>query len=202
MNSIETNLEIYSVAVGLLETNCYLLVNSKSNEALLIDPGAEADKIIQLIEAKKAKVKYIINTHSHYDHIGANLPIKEYTKAPILINEKEMPLFVVMEKMQGVSTSRPDAFIKQDQVLSLDLLEFKVIETPGHSPGGICLKINDIIFSGDTLFAGAIGRYDLPFASKIDLKKSLNKLFQYDEKTIVYPGHGPKTTIGKEKIKE
>ena len=199
-------MEIVNLIVGELEVNCYLVGDREKNEWLVIDPGGDEEKILEAIEKRKADIKFIINTHGHPDHTGANNIIKKETGAPLYIHKEDASLlsglFTQLARLSGIksSTSKPDHFLKEGDILPLGDTSLKVIHTPGHTRGGICLLAPEALFSGDTLFAGSIGRTDLPGGSLPVLLRSIrDKLFSLPENTKVYPGHGPQTTIGEEK---
>jgi len=181
--------------VGMLGTNCFLVGDTESHEALIIDPGfdreSEAKNILNEIERNGFKVKYIINTHGHPDHHGGNRAIKESTKAPILIHEYDAPM---------ISNPPADRKLHDGDLIEVGSIKLRVIHTPGHSKGSIILLGADAVFSGDTLVAGSIGRFDLPGGSIDEIKNSLkNKLLTLPDHLKVYPGHGPVSTIGEER---
>ena len=172
-------MEIKRLIVGELETNCYLLISE--NELGIIDPGGEADKILKEIEKAKVKPKYIINTHCQPDHILANEKIKKATGAKILIHEAEKD-FINFEA---------DRFLEDGDEIKIGESVLKVLHTPGHTQGSICLLDEDFVFTGDTLFKDGCGRTDLPGSSQKDMENSLEKLSKLLKPgTIVYPGHG------------
>ena len=172
-------MNIEHLVVGPLLTNCYLVISK--GELIIIDPGGEADKILREIKKIKAKPKYIINTHFHPDHTSENLRIKEETGAEILIHEKEKDFI----------DFKADRFLNEEDEIKIGDSVFKIIHTPGHTPGGICLLGENIVFTGDTLFKDGYGRTDLPGGSLEDLKESLRKLSKLlKPNMIVYPGHG------------
>lgn len=198
-------MEILVLPVGPIETNCYIVFD-ESKEALIIDPGAEAGRIFREIEKYGLKVKYIVNTHGHGDHIGANQKLKELTGASILIHELDGPMLTDGAKNlsiymgKNISLPAADRLLKDGDFFEVGKMHFSVLHTPGHTRGGICLLAGDVCFSGDTLFDGSIGRTDLPGGSYSELINSVKtKLFTLDDKIVVYPGHGPDTTIGREK---
>lgn len=195
-----------TLCVGELEVNCYVLACSNNAEAMIIDPGAEPDKIRRALDRHKLKPGLIINTHAHFDHIGCD---NEFS-VPVYIHNKDLPLLKDPNlNLSGMFTSPYSVKSEIRQVddnedISLGRLRLKVIHTPGHTPGGICLLMqspgNKILFSGDTLFYHGIGRTDFPNASEELLLKSIRKkLFVLPADTAVYPGHGPSSTIGEEK---
>jgi len=190
--------------VGPMEANCYILYNPDKKEGLIIDPGAEGARLIKFIEQEKISIKYIINTHGHPDHIGANRRIKEYTNAPILIHQYDAPMLTKSETLLPLifplefSSPPADTFIKDGDLIECAGMRLKVLHTPGHTPGGISLLLDDSIFTGDTLFSGSVGRFDLPGGSEEVLLNSINKILSLDENLIIYPGHGPSTTVGEE----
>ncbi len=190
--------------VGPMEANCYILYNPDKREGLIIDPGAEGSRLIKFIKQEKISINYIINTHGHPDHIGANRKIKEHTNAPILIHQYDAPMLTKSESVLSLifpleSSSPPaDTFIKDGDLIKCAGMKLKVLHTPGHTPGGISLLIDDSIFTGDTLFSGSIGRSDLPGGSQEVLLNSIKKILSLDENLIIYPGHGPSTTVSEE----
>lgn len=173
------------LVVGPLWTNCYILASRAGGEAAVIDPGDDARAIIDALNQDDLKVRYIINTHAHFDHIEANEDLKKETGAKVASHPKE--------------NSQPDISLEEGQLLELEDVKIKVMETPGHSEGSISLLVNDKLFSGDLLFSGSVGRTDLPGGSVDALRNSLRKLASLPDNTVVYPGHGPQTTLKKEK---
>jgi glyoxylase-like metal-dependent hydrolase (beta-lactamase superfamily II) len=190
--------------VGPLEANCYILYNPDVREGLIIDPGADDERLIKFIKREKISINYIINTHGHPDHTGANRKVKEFTNAPILIHQYDAPMLGKDENILpfifplGYSSPPADSFLKDGDLIECAGMKLKVLHTPGHTPGGISLLTDDSIFTGDTLFSGSIGRSDLPGGSQEVLLNSINRILSLDENLIVYPGHGPSTTVGQE----
>jgi len=181
--------------VGMLATNCFLVADPKSGDALIIDPGldreSEAKTIINEITRNEFKIKYIVNTHGHPDHNGGNHTLKQHTKAPILIHEYDAHM---------LSNPPADQKLRDGDLIEVGTIKLRVIHTPGHSKGSIILLGSDAVFSGDTLFAGSIGRYDLPDGSIEEIQNSLkNKLMTLPDYIKLYPGHGPVSTIGEER---
>lgn len=195
-------MNVESLTVSMFATNCYILSCSYTGEAVVIDPGADAKRISALINARELSLQFIINTHGHIDHIGANSGLKELYKVPILLHEKDLNIYnnpgfglgLILRKQP-----QPDDFIKEGHVIEFGRNKLTVVETPGHTGGGISLLINNAVFCGDTLFAGSIGRTDLAGGSYEQLLKSIHeKLLTLPPETIIYPGHGPETTIREE----
>ena len=181
--------------VGLLGTNCYLVGDTDSHEALIVDPGfdneSEAKIILREVERNDFEIKYIVDTHGHPDHTSGNQIIKQATKAPILIHEYDAPM---------LSDPPADRQLHDGDLITVGNIRLRVIHTPGHSRGSIILLGADTVFSGDTLFAGSIGRFDLPGGSIDEIKDSLkSKLSTLPDYMKVYPGHGPVSTMGDEK---
>ncbi len=198
-------MELRSIAVGPLEVNCYIVVDPKSRSAIVIDPGDEPDRIEETVKAMGATVVGLVCTHTHFDHVGAIPELREHTKAQVLIHEKEKEIYDAAKDMAAfwgfelAPLPEPDGYLVEDDTVAVGDLAFKVIHTPGHSPGGICLAGHGVVFTGDTLFTGSIGRTDFPGGDYQTLIDSLGKLAGLPESTVVYPGHGPQSTIGEEK---
>lgn len=192
---------------GRMMQNCYFAIEDNTNNAIIIDPGADANMLIDTIEKEKINLKYIVLTHGHFDHIGACKEIKEKYSAPIVICEGEELLIEHSENnlshmINSKIELKADIVLKDNDIFKFgENLFFKALKTPGHTPGGMCLYFENenVLFSGDTLFYGSIGRTDFPYGSSEDLIKSLNRLKELPDNTVVYSGHGDKTTIGTEK---
>lgn len=189
------------IPVGELRTNCYIYSEPTSQDAMIIDPGADPHKILSVINKQKLHVKYIINTHGHYDHIEANRDVKAATGALIYMHPLDKPMMHLFQAWTTLPPLEPDEALTDQQTFLLGKEIFTVWHTPGHSPGGISLLGNDCVFTGDTLFAGDIGRYDLLGSSLKELKASLTRLMTLPDACRVYPGHGISTTIGAERRK-
>ena len=197
---------IKSLTVGPIMANCYILGCEKTGAAIVVDPGDDVDKILLILAEAKLKVKYIINTHGHFDHVGGNMKLKETTGADILIHADDAPMLNHLQEAAasfGLSSDNspaPDRLLKDGDSISCGSIMLEVLHTPGHSPGGISLFTQNAVFVGDTLFAGSIGRTDLPGGNFDILKSSIhNKLFVLPDDVTVYPGHMGTTTIGREK---
>ena len=197
---------IKNIVVGPLEVNCYILGCEDTKEAAIIDPGDNADEIISNIEKEGLNPKFIINTHAHFDHIGGVKVIQDHFKIDFILHEGD--LFLVENASEQATAfglkpiSKPEVNknVTNGEKVILGNKSITVIHTPGHSPGGVCYYSGNNVFVGDTLFAGSIGRTDLPGGSYDTLINSIKEnLFPLGDSTIVYPGHGPSTTIGNEK---
>ncbi|WP_026395489.1 MBL fold metallo-hydrolase [Acetobacterium malicum] len=200
-------MEVIKKSLGQMGTNCYLIWDEKTLEAAVIDPGFEDQRISQIINENKLQVKYILLTHGHFDHLGGVNQIRQSTGAKVLIHENDADCLLDPRRnlsvLAGMSMvlEPADGYLNENETITLGTVVIRVIHTPGHSKGGICLLAEDQLFAGDTLFNTSIGRTD--FADG-DLNELLNgieaKLFILDDATTVYPGHGENTTIGYEKI--
>ncbi len=195
-------MRIDTLAVGHMQANCYIVSSQKTGNAILIDPGDEYDKINDFLEKNKLTAKLIVHTHGHIDHIQAdnefNLPVYAHKSDLGLLKNPEKNLSSFLS--HPFTVKREIVILEDGQSVALDDLRLTVLHTPGHTPGGICLKANNAVFTGDTLFAGSIGRTDFPGASEEQLLQSIrDKLINLADDTIVYPGHGPESTMGREK---
>ncbi len=198
-------MKVHALSVGPMQANCYVLECEETKNAVIIDPGGDGDFIIDFINAKKLMPEFIINTHAHVDHIAANEYLKSRISALICIHKEDADMLVNPQKNLSffinspIVSPAPDRLLDDGDILNSGTINLKVIHTPGHSPGSICLLSQECIFTGDLLFAGGIGRYDFPGSSYNLLIESLKKIMNLDSDLIVYPGHGPATTIGEER---
>ncbi len=190
----------------LFATNTWLVYDDESKEAILIDPAAVSKELVEHIKALKLQLKYIVNTHGHGDHIGGNSFFHKAMNAPVAIHEADAFMLIDNNKNMSAFMEMPvdlkaaDVMLKEGDMINLGRYNLTVIHTPGHTRGGICLYGEKHLFAGDTLFEQSIGRTDFPGGSHADLTNSIKtKLFCLPDDTIVFPGHGPKTTIGIEK---
>ena len=191
--------------VGLFASNCYIVGSEANREGMIIDPGDEAQQILSRVKELELDIKYIILTHGHIDHIGALKEIKEATGAQVAIHTDDVrtlkqKLLSIFLGIRHRSPPPPDWLLEDGDTISLGNLKFTVLHTPGHTPGGICLLGEGVLFSGDTLFNYGVGRADLPGGSYSQLIDSIrNRLMVLPDEVAVYPGHGPETTIGAER---
>jgi len=197
---------IKKLAVGPIMANCFIVGCDQTRQAAVIDPGDEADRILRTLAESKLTVTQIINTHGHFDHVGANRRMKQATGAPILIHALDAPMLQMLSRsaaawgMSAENSPPPDRTIDEGDTISVGAITFKVIHTPGHTPGGVSLHADGYLFVGDTLFAGSVGRTDFPGGDFDALKSSIQqKLFTLGDEVQVFTGHGPETTIGEEK---
>lgn len=205
-----------TIPVGVLQCNCTIVGDPVTREALVIDPGDEVHRILDLIGRHKLSVQAIVSTHAHIDHVGGLSKLHRYTGAPVLMHRDDLSLYQGMDVqaaflgMQAPEITNVDHLLKEGDILHWGSCQATVLHTPGHTPGSVCLYLpkdagevtlsNPQLFAGDTLFAGSIGRTDLWGGSMEQIMDSLrSKLMQLPDSTIVHPGHGPVTTVGKER---
>ena len=199
-------LKIKTLVVGPLGVNCYLVVDPEKSEGIIIDPGAEGEKILRAIKRAGANFKAIVNTHGHFDHSGADF-LKVELGIPLLLHKLELSLLksALTDQMMllgfgpSEETPEPDGFLKEGDEVKFGMEKLIVWHTPGHTPGGICLVGKGLIFTGDTLFQDGVGRTDLEGGDDEQLNKSLKRILSLPPETIVYAGHGPSTTIENER---
>jgi hydroxyacylglutathione hydrolase len=194
--------------VGLLQCNCSIFGDEQSREAIVIDPGDNIDAILAILEKHALRVKAIMITHAHIDHIGGAAKLKAATGAPVLMNARDRELYNQMDVqaawlgVEPPSRTEIDSAVEDSDTLTLGPAEFRVLYTPGHTQGSISIWIpsENKVIAGDTLFRDSIGRTDLPGGNPRQILRSIaDQLLRLPEETIVVPGHGPNTTIGREK---
>ena len=196
------------LTVGLLQCNCSILGDEASGEAIVVDPGADIPRIMAVLNRHKLTVKQILITHAHIDHIAGAARLKHLTGAPILYNPRDLPLVKMMDVQAGwlgIPTPEvlpPDDTLEEGRVIAITGLSGNILHTPGHTQGSVCLYLptQQLLLAGDTLFAGSVGRTDLPGGDGPMLIRSIHeKLLPLPDETVVFPGHGPSTTIGEER---
>ena len=199
-------MKIYRMLVGMLETNCYILICPDTKKAIIVDPGDEGEKIDRFIKSEGLDPVMVVNTHSHYDHIGADRYFHEQG-IPIAINSKDAELFMsgggaAILGAADVPNDAPDRLLSEGDIVEFGNQKVQVLFTPGHTPGHISLydAAEKRLFCGDVLFCRSVGRTDLPGGNHWELMKTLSdKIFTLPDETKVYPGHGDTTDIGSEK---
>jgi len=194
------------LTVGPLQSNCFIVGDEESGEAVIIDPGGDGDMILNAVGRKPWKVTAILNTHAHFDHIGANAMVKNGTGAPLMAPRGDAPFISqahISARMYGLEmdgSPDPDRLLDDGDSIDLGDEKIKVMSTPGHTPGGATFVTSIGIFPGDSIFAGSIGRTDLPGGDYDTLIESIkSRILSLDDDTPVYPGHGPATTVGRER---
>lgn len=197
-------MRVLSRTVGPLQENCYLVVDDSTGDAVLIDPGDEPETLLRMLHESGATLRAIWLTHGHFDHIGAVEAVRRHVPVPVHLHADDRPVYDSQDffaSSYGVPFEQPapaDAELAHGDRVRVGSLEFEVIHTPGHAPGHVILHGNGIVFGGDVLFAGSIGRTDIPMADPAQLIQSLRTMSALPPATIVYPGHGAHTTIGDE----
>src|SRR5437868_8169843 len=216
LNAAHESLIHITIPVGMLQCNCSIIGDPLTREALVVDPGDEVTRILDLLGRRRLTVKAIVSTHAHIDHVGGLTKLHQYTGVPVMMHRDDVPLYQGMDIQAAFLGVAPPEVGEIDQLLSDgDVLQWgslaaQVMHTPGHSPGSVSLylppdagkvsKAPPQLYAGDTLFAGSIGRTDLWGGSMDQILDSLkSKLMQLPEETIVHPGHGARTTIGEER---
>lgn len=203
-------MEIIQIRLSRMAVFCYLIGDEKTRTCALIDPAFDTDRILAEARRLKYRVTHIINTHGHSDHTAGNQAIKAATVARLLIHELDADRLgkllhsTFSRILGGKGSPRPDMLLHDDDIVRIGETDLKIIHTPGHSPGSICLYASGHLFTGDTLFVGAVGRIDLPGGSRLQMRMSFReKIFTLPEETIVWPGHDygptPSSTLGQEK---
>ena len=202
----EDKLIVTTLVVGPIMANCHILGCEETKEAAVIDPGDETGKILMALAKSNLTVKYILNTHGHFDHVGGNKKMREATNAPILIHASDAPMLNSLSASAATwglasdDSPPPDQTIDEGDTISFGKITLKVLHTPGHTPGGVSFHTDGKVFVGDTLFASSIGRTDFPGGNFDALISGIKtKLFPLGDDVVVYSGHGPETTIGGEK---
>ena len=198
------NPSVSGLTVGAFQENCYLVADETAGVSVLIDPGAEADRLISVIEHSGTEPTAIWLTHAHLDHVGAIAGLERRWRLPIYLHPLDEPLYSMASRqaaLYGLPFEQPpaaDRTLGDGDVLEVGRFRFSVMHAPGHAPGHVVIHGHGLAFVGDCLFAGSIGRTDLPLSNPRELAESLDRIVRLPEDTVVYPGHGPPTTVGTE----
>lgn len=198
-------MKIEHFVVGPLQVNCYIAYEEESREAMVIDPGDNADGILRRLELRGLNPRYIVCTHGHFDHIGAVSAIKAGTGAEVVLHGADLQIYEGARDLAllfGFSVEQqpaPDIIVSEGDRLLIGKAVVTIMHTPGHSPGGVCLHHEDLLFTGDTIFAGSIGRTDFHGGSLEDMKRSFRRIIDMPPGTRLLPGHGPDSTVARER---
>ncbi len=195
-----------TILTGPLETNTYLVGDRSTGEAIVIDPGGDVDAIVARLSELKVRLKAIVNTHGHFDHVSGNRALIEATGAPLYIHKEDVPLLDLAARaadafaVRAENSPPPSGFLEEGEDLTVGRFRFSVVHTPGHSPGSVTLVGEGKAFCGDLVFYGSVGRTDLPGGSAETLRDSIRRcIMTLPDDTVLYPGHGPETNVGLEK---
>jgi glyoxylase-like metal-dependent hydrolase (beta-lactamase superfamily II) len=205
MMSVINEMEIRGLVVGVFQENCYILASNKTKEAIVVDPGDDPDRVMEVIKDMGVTVKLITNSHGHADHILGVAGVQQSTGAKFLIHQSDLSLLdqgsesAKQMGREGITVPAPDGYVEDGDLVGVSGLDLQVIHTPGHTPGSVSYYVNGLLFSGDTLFRGSIGRTDFPGGDYAqEMRSIVDKLLQLPEETIVLPGHMLETTIRQE----
>jgi hydroxyacylglutathione hydrolase len=199
-------MDVQTITVGAFQENCYLVVDDRAGRAVIVDPGSEGDRLIDAVESSGAKLEAIWVTHAHVDHVGAIASIKRKWDVPIYLHPLDRRLYDAASRQAQVygvpfeEPPPPDREFSDGQRIKVGDRELTVMHAPGHAPGHVVIYGDGIALVGDCLFAGSIGRTDLPFSNPPQLASTLEKIAALPLETVVYPGHGIDTTIGQERL--
>ena len=197
-----------TIVVGPLGVNCFILGDRESNEGVVVDPGADGDEVLAAVKRHGLKIKYVVNTHGHFDHVGANRQVVEATGGELLIHPDDLTLLTMASRsgqkygLRVEDSPAPSGHLGDGTRLEFGASSIQVLHTPGHTQGGCCLYLagENLVITGDTLFAESVGRTDLPGGDHAQLIAAIKtKLMPLPDDTVVWPGHGPSSTIGRER---
>lgn len=193
------------IPVGPLQSNCYLVYDETSRDAIVIDPGDEPGRMLKAMELQGVKVTSIVCTHAHFDHVGGVKKLKEKTGATICLHQDDLPVYERVENQGSAwgflieQPPHPDRLLREGDEIPVGRYRLTVLHTPGHSPGSICLFGEGVLFTGDTVFAGSIGRTDFPGGSLEAMKSSFRRIMRFPPEIVLYPGHGNWSTVADER---
>ncbi|WP_353097025.1 MBL fold metallo-hydrolase [Tissierella praeacuta] len=200
-------MKIIRIPAGIYAANCYIVYSELTREGIVVDPGGDVDDILSSIRENGLKIKYIVLTHAHADHISGVKELNKELSVSIMVHEDDREMLIDGNKnlstmmAMGTIEIEPDRLLKDGDIIEFGNDKAEIIHTPGHTPGGICIKIGDNILTGDTLFTGSIGRTDLLGGDYDKIISSIkNKLMIYPDNIQIFPGHGAPSTIGKERV--
>lgn len=200
-------MKIVRIPAGIYAANCYIIYSEATRDGIVVDPGGDVDDILATIKENQLQIKSIVLTHGHADHIGGIVELKSSLSIPVMVHEDDKELLVDGNKnlssimAMGAIEIEPDVLLKDGDIIEFRNEKAEIIHTPGHTRGGICIKIGDNIITGDTLFAGSIGRTDLLGGDYDTIIQSIKeKLMIYPDEIKIFPGHGAPSTIGKERV--
>ena len=192
--------------VGVFEENSYLVVDEATNRCVIVDPGADSERLVSMIRDSGASLEAIWLTHGHVDHIGGIVGVRREWPVPVFMHPLDVPLFTrgaAQAAYYGIPFEQPDLpehELAEGQTVACGSLTFDVQHVPGHSPGHVIFLNDTTMLGGDLLFAGSIGRTDLPLSNPAHMEESLARITELPDETVVYPGHGPATNIGRERV--
>ncbi len=199
-------MRISRFTVGAFQENCYLLVDEETTSAVLVDPGEEGSRLVAAVKEAGVRLQAIWVTHAHLDHVGGIAEVKRHFDVPIFLHPDDLPLYRLADRQAAAyglpfeTPPLPDRVFSESEPLVLGTLRFSVLHAPGHAPGHVVIHGHGVAFCGDCVFAGSIGRTDLPMSDARALARSLERIVELPAETALYPGHGPQTTLDRELV--